>query len=522
MKLRRFLGVVLLLVTVLVLYAVGVSAEGVLVLSAKDLQNYNPVELLGRNDDIHVATQIWDSLVIVGKDAFSPQPELATSWESIDGLTWVLHLREGVTYQDGNDLFAEGEAREVTAEDVVYSINLHKQYASFLNLQNIVEAITLDRYTVQVKTDTPQPLLLSGIHRLNSVLIIPPEAVEETETGVTILPVGSGPFELQTFIPGEKAIMTKNEDYWLPTILDELQLIVIPDAAASVIALEAGQIDVLMYGPADEGPRLVDEGFQLARRGGSFRGLGFNVTAAPVDDIRVRKALSMALDVDSAWQAVIPEGFGERAYGQVPPWVPMGYDPEGLKGLDKFDQEGALNLLAAAGWTDTDGDGFLDKDGKKLSFDMKCFSGAQVRVLTIIATQLQELGIDAKVLQQDVGVWVDDLLAGNSTVFFDFSYAGDTGLYSMFYSGAIGASNPHHYANSAVDVLLDEALMTIDFDKRSTLWKAAQRIIVEDQAIIPLYFEWTTTYVAPYVKDWVSPWGGLALVSVENNVYLEK
>ena len=519
---KQWLGYVVAAILVVVLAGAALG-EQVLVMSAKDLENYNPFQLLGRNDDVHVATQIWDTLVFSNKDDFSAQRELAMSWETPDAFTWVIHLRPGVMYQDGNDIFPEGESREVVADDVIASVNYAMKYASNLNLGSIVSLEALDDYTIQVKTDTPQPLLLTSIHRLGDVLIVPPEAVTETDTGIEVLPVGSGPFELQSFVPGEEAVVTRNEDYWLPVILDEVRFVVIPDSAASVIALEAGQIDVLSYGPADEGPRLLDDGYLLSRRGGSYRGVGLNVSKPPFDDIRVREGVSMILDIDSAWQAVIPAGFGERAYGQVPPWVPMGYDPEGLKDLDVFDVAGGIAMLNDAGWSDTDGDGWLDKDGEKFAIELKCFSGAQVRVMTILATQLQEAGIEATVLQQDVGVWVDDLLGGNTTAFFDFSYAGDTGLYSMFHGAQIGNSNTHYYSNPEVDKLLDDALETIDFAERSALWKAAQRIIVAERAIIPMYFEWTTTYVAPYVKNWVTPWGGgLQLVSIENSVYLDK
>jgi peptide/nickel transport system substrate-binding protein len=502
--------------------AFAAAGEQVLVLSAKDLENYNPFQLLGRNDDVHVATQIWDTLVFSSRGDFTAQREIAINWSTPDPYTWVIDLRPGVMFQDGNEVFAEGQSRELVAADVIASVNYAMKYASNLNLGSIVSLEALDDYTVKVTTDSPQPLLLTSIHRLGDVLIVPPEAVTETDNGIEVLPVGSGPFELQSFVPSEEAIMTRNEDYWLPVILDEVQFVVIPDAAASVIALEAGQIDVLAYGPADEGPRLIEEGFVLSKRGGSYRGVGLNVSKAPFDNILVREGISMILDIDSAWKAVIPEGFGERAYGQVPPWVPMGYDPEGLMDLDSFDVAGGVAKLNEAGWTDSNSDGWLDKDGEKFAIELKCFSGAQVRVMTILATQLQQVGVEATVLQQDVGVWVDDLLGGNTTAFFDFSYAGDTGLYSMFHGGAIGNSNTHYYSNPEVDRLLDLALETIDFAERSALWKAAQRIIVQERAIIPMYFEWTTTYVAPYVKGWVSAWGGgLQLVSVENSVYLD-
>jgi len=519
---KRYTGWVMAILTITA-FAFTSLGEQVLVLSAKDLENYNPFQLLGRNDDVHVATQIWDTLVFSSRDDFSAQRELAMSWDTPDPYTWIIYLRPGVMYQDGNDIFPEGQSREVVADDVIASVNHAMKHASNLNLGSIVSLEALDKYTIEVKTDSPQPLLLTSIHRLGDVLIVPPEAVTETETGIEVLPVGSGPFELQSFSPGEEAVVTRNEDYWLPVILDEVRFVVIPDAAASVIALEAGQIDVLVYGPADEGPRLIDEGYGLSKRGGSYRGVGLNVSKPPFDDYQVREGVSMILDIDSAWKAVIPEGFGERAYGQVPPWVPMGYDPEGLMHLDSFSVADGLAMLTDAGWVDSDGDGWLDKNGEKFAIELKCFSGAQVRVMTILATQLQGAGIEATVLQQDVGVWVDDLLGGNTTAFFDFSYAGDTGLYSMFHGTAIGNSNTHYYSNPEVDRLLDQALETIDFAERSALWKTAQQLIVEDRAIIPMYFEWTTTYVAPYVKNWITAWGGgLQLVSVENSVYLDE
>lgn len=523
LKGRRWVTVLGVLLLAGLLGASGVAQQqgGVLRIRAMDLQNIDPMQLLGRNDDIHVASQVFDQLVILSRDDFSPQPSLAKSWELVDELTWRFYLREGVMFHDGNEVFPEGESREVVADDVVFSIDRAKEMAAGINLVNVVSARAVDRYTLEVKTDVPQPLLLD-VHRLSSVMILPRESVDILGDAIKTRPVGSGPFKIQSFVPGERAVVTRNEDYWLPVNLDRVDFIVIPDPIAAVIALEAGEVDVIPYGPADEGPRLVDMGFELARRGGSFRGIGFNVTTPPFDDWRVRQGLSWAVDVDTAWQAVIPEGFGERAYGQVPPWVPFGYDPEGLRPMDGYDPDEALRLLASAGWKDYNNDGRITNEaGQRLVVELKTIPGAQVRVLTILVTQLQQMGIDARILQQDVSVWVDDLLGGNTGAFFDFSYAGSTGLYSLFHSSAIGSSNTHFYANPAVDYFLERASKTMDYDQRSSLWKLAQTVVVADRVIIPLYFEWTTTYVSPRVRDWVSPWGGLNLVSVENNVWIE-
>lgn len=524
------LGIVITLLTIglVVSPVLGLSEDsrkgGVLTIRGTDLQNIDPMQLLGRNDDVYIADQVFDSLVFPSAKSgqeLEPAPLLAKSWDRPDNTTWIFHLREGVTFHDGNEIFPEGEAREVVAEDVVYSIDRAIEMAENLMLGSVKDFEATGRYTVKVTTTEPQPFLLHS-HHLGGVRIVPEEAVKQLGDKFTTHPVGSGPFEIESFTPGEEAVLRRNEDYWLPVNLDGIRYTVIPDATSGVLALESDRVDMNVMVPTDEAPRLIDQGFNVKSRAYSYRGIGFNVTTPPFDDWRVREAISMALDVDSAWKAVIPEELGVRAYGQVPPVFSMGYDPEGLKPLDEHNPEEARKLLADAGWEDTDGDGTLDKDGEPLSFDVKTFGGSHVRVLTILVTQLKKVGIDANILQQDISVWADDLLAGNSGMFFDFSYAGLTGLKSMFHSENIEASNTHFYSDPAVDYLLDRASRTMNFEERSSLWKRAQRIIVEDRAIIPLFFEGTPSVASPRVHDWIAPGWGMQIVTPENNVWLEE
>jgi len=134
-----------------------------------------------------------------------------------------------------------------------------------------------------------------------------------------------------------------------------------PDPLAQSIALQSGEIDVIkhlfnleMADSFEKNPK-----FQVIKSGGgSYRGIGFNVTVAPYNNPAVRKALAMFLDIDSAYKAVIGD-HGERAYGQVPPWVPFGYDPS-LKNLWTYDPAQGLKILAANGFKDVNGDGLLE------------------------------------------------------------------------------------------------------------------------------------------------------------------
>lgn len=513
---------VLLLIFLFSALSVAQTQGGTLRIAYTSIQQLDPYKT-AVGDELNASSQVFDPLIIISGEDFRPAPHLAESWEATDDTTWVFRIREGVYFQDGNAVFPEGEARELTAEDVVYSIERFLEVSTAFTLGDIESVEALDRYTVQITTAEPDPFLLADPNRLARVGIVPREAVEQLgEEGFAQNPVGSGPFKLVSFTPDQNLVFTRNENYWLDTNLEGVEFVFIPDPTVAAIAVEAGEVDVISYLFNIDSAQQLSEvpGLTLMERGGSYRGLGFNVQTPPFDEFEVRDAISKALDIDAAINAVVAP-FGERAYGQVPPWVGMGYDPT-LEDVWTYDPEEALRMLESVGFTDSDNDGVLDRDGQPLRFNVKTIAGSQVRVLTILVTQLQELGIDARLLQQDTAVWADDLVQGNDTgLFFDYSFAGITGLYSLFHGDNIGRTNTHFYSNELVNNLLNEASRTIDFEARDAFWKDAQRIIMEERAAIPLYFESGFSVVNDRVHDWVVPWAGLELVSLENNVYIE-
>jgi peptide/nickel transport system substrate-binding protein len=112
---------------------------------------------------------VFDALFIIGADDFQPVPHLAESWETTDDTTWVFRLRQGVTFQDGNAVFPEGEGREVTAEDVVYSVERFLDVSTAFTLGQIESVRALDRYTVEIVTAAPDPFLINDSNRLARV-----------------------------------------------------------------------------------------------------------------------------------------------------------------------------------------------------------------------------------------------------------------------------------------------------------------------------------------------------------------
>lgn len=519
---RAPLVVFLLLVASVTTLGHSQQTGGTLRIAYSSIQQLDPFKTAA-NDEINAFSQVFDALFVIGKDDFQPVPHVAESWEAIDDLTWEFRIRPGITFQDGNDVFPEGQGREVTAEDVKYSIERFLDVSTSFTLGEIDSVDVIDTYTVRIRTAAPDPFLTTDVNRLARVVIVPREAVEfYGEEGFARNPIGSGPFELVSFVPDQALRFERNEDYWLPVYLDAVEFVFIPDPTVQTIAVEAGEVDVVPYlFNIDSVEQLSTvPGLSLYPRGGSYRGLGFNVTTAPFDEFPVRDAISKMLNIDAAVAAVV-EPFGLRAYGQVPPWVAFEQDPR-LADLWTFDPEAGLAQLAEAGFVPGP-NGILARDGVPLSFSIKTIAGSQVRVLTILVTQLQQLGVDASLQQQDTAVWAEDLQTGNGTgLFFDYSFAGTTGLYSLFHSSNNGRTNTHFYTNPDVDALLDEASRTVEFERRNELWLEAQRLIFADRAGIPLYFEFGYSVVNDRVVDWVVPWGGLNLVTLENNVYLER
>ncbi|MFC4456136.1 ABC transporter substrate-binding protein [Deinococcus sonorensis] len=486
--------------------------------AVKQLDPFKPAS----DDEINVSSQIFDTLVYTDQKV-QVKPLLATSWSAPDSTTWVFNLRHGVKFQDGNAVFAKGKGREVVAADVVYSINRFIKTSTLFTLGDIASVRAVNPYTVEIKTGKPNPLLVSDPNRLSRVAIVPHEGVEKLgEAGFAKSPVGSGPFTLRPYTPNGTITLDRNPSYWLPTKLGQVQFIYLPDPTVATLAVQGGRVDVVSY------LLNVDSANQLAQQPtvkliegpGSYRGLGFNVRTAPFDDFAVRDAISKAMDIDGAYKSVLGTN-AIRAYGQVPPWVPFGYDPS-LKNLWSYDPKAAAAELTKAGYA-KNAAGLWAKDGKPLSFDLKTIAGSQVRVLTILVTQLKDFGIDARILQQDVAVWASDLGKGNNTgLFFDYSFAATTGLYALFGGDNIGSSNTHMYKNAEVDALFAKALVNPNATQRAAQWKQAQRLIMKDKVAIPLYFEKGYAVVGKNVQDFYPAFANLKLVSPSNNVTISK
>jgi len=193
--------IALLLGGLTTVFAATPKSGGTLRIAASSLQSLQLYKTAA-NDITDSQSVIFDRLFILSKDNFKPIPSLAEGWTNPNPLTWVFSIRKGVLFHDDNSVFPKGTRREVTADDVVYSIGFMQKTSTAWTLGPITSVKALDRYTVEITTETPQPFLVNDPNRLCRMCIIPKEAIDKLgEDGFAKHPIGTGPYKFKSFSP---------------------------------------------------------------------------------------------------------------------------------------------------------------------------------------------------------------------------------------------------------------------------------------------------------------------------------
>ena len=277
--------------------------------------------------------------VFEGLTRFGPDgailPALAESWEAApDGLSWVFHLRDGVTFHDGTPF---------TAEDVVFSFDRAVAEGS-LNAQKglfagINEVTAIDDVTLEIGLDAPKASLLTNLAWGDAVIVSP-----ATADGNAQNPVGTGPFAFSNWVQGDRIELVRRDDYWGEApALEKITFKFISDPTAAFAAMMAGDIDVFPNYPAPENLAQFEADPRFQVLVGSTEGetiLAINNARPPFDDLRVRQAIAHAIDrkaiVDGAMF-----GYGTPIGSHFAPHHPAYVDLTGARVLRPREGEGA-------------------------------------------------------------------------------------------------------------------------------------------------------------------------------------
>lgn len=428
-------------------------------------------------------------------------PALAIRWEvSADNLTWTLSLREGVKFHDGTPFNAAAVVKNLERIDAMSP-------GRFGSLEKVEAA---GAYVVKVTHSEPFASFLYALAWPGAAMISP-AAVDES--GKVLEPAGTGPFKRESWEPGKKMTMVRNELYWGGTPrLERIELQVIPDPTTRMMALEAGEIDMII----DTGGVLPEQVVTLRQHpqievltvaGAVPHYLSLNTRAWPLDDLLVRRAIMYAIDPAGIVRHVL-EGYGKVMTSVIPYSEQDWLHPDVLFNFNEPLKAG--ELLQEAGWQEGD-DGILQKDGKKLEVKFLLSSALTGRfpyqpIAEIIQAQLGEVGIGVEIEVQEAGLWREILQKGEANLSIR-PWAGicpQSRLHVWLHSqGEQNLAMGIFYNNPQVDRLTESLLRTIDKNEAMKISFEIQKIAASDLPIIPLYDEILINAVRKNVKGYI-------------------
>ncbi|MBB4918408.1 ABC transporter substrate-binding protein [Streptosporangium saharense] len=479
----------------------GGGAKGGSLVWAVETQpvTFNPQQW-GQNKARLLVHNQFDALVARGKDG-EFLPWLATSWEvSKDGLTYTFQLRKDVTFHDGEKF----DAASVKANlDQLVAPGYNAAVAG-IQLRNFSSAEVTDPYTLKVTLKAPDALFLDFLSSPYAGQVSPKslKTAKDLKAGGPDL-VGTGPFILDRFTPGQEVHYRRNPAYnWAPpnaahqgpAYLEEITYRFLPEAAVRVGALTSGQVQVIEGVPATElGLLKADSSVKVetSLNSGSAFSYYFNISHPPFDDKRVREAFRDAVDVDTVLNSVY-QGTAKRAWSIVGQGSPQFYDAS-LENTYGNNAQRANKLLDEAGWSKRDAEGFRVKDGKRLT--VRSIESApyvrdrrDVLAQAVQAAVKQSVGIDFQPKVVDQGTQQKALQDDQYELFQNSRGDTDAGAALNLILPKGAAINRTHYENAELDKLLAEASTTSDLAKRKEIYAKVQRIVVTDEALLlPLY-----------------------------------
>ena len=456
--------------------------------SIGDASNLIPV-LATDNASHSISGLIFNGLVKYDRD-LNIVGDLAESWDiSKDGLVITFHLRKGIRWHDGQPF---------TAEDVLFTYRLTidpktpTAYAG--DFLKVKKAEVLDSHTFRVTYDKPfAPALMSwGSSVMPRHLL---EGTDVTKSPLARHPIGTGPYRFKEWKTGQKIVLVYNPDYFEGRpFLDGRVMRIIPDMATMFLELRARGIDQMGLTPLQYTRQTENQYFRNHFRkyrylSFSYTYLGFNLQNPMFADRKVRQALACAVNKEELIDGVLL-GLGKEASG---PFKPGTWQYNADVKRYPYDPKKALELLAEAGWRDTDGDGILDRKGQRFEFELLVNQGNEVRAKTaeIVQRRLAEVGISVKIRVIEWAAFIKEFINKRrfDAVILGWTIPMDPDLYDVWHSSKTGPSELNFvtYKNEEVDALLERGRSTFDRAERKRCYDRIQEIMAEDQPYIFLY-----------------------------------
>lgn len=443
---------------------------------------------------------LYDNLVYLDEKG-RIGPWLATSWDiSADGLTYRFHLRDGVTFSDGTPLDAEAvRANLARMRDPATRAAMTTAY-----IAPYAEGRVIDRLTFEARLSEPYTPFLNVLAQ-SWLGLMSPKALKEHPKQLGESPVGSGPFTVESYTRQQGIRFVRRKDYdWAPPFLnhrgpaylDRVEVEFVPEAMLRYTALASGQHDLTVDAPPQNASAIrANPELALASRvnlGNPTRALTFNVSQAPFDDVRVRRALTLATDRDAIARIV---GFGEyRPKTDFLSVTTPFYDPS-YRGVLVHDVAAAHRLLDEAGWTARDAEGYRTRAGVRLGAEvLTTESQSPSPVLVAVQSDARQIGFDLRIVQMPAGPLTERRNANRYQALGAGFWHTNTpdGLYIVYHSRQITSEryigqNTSRLTDPALDDLLLQARGASDPMLLRDLYGRAQQRLTDLVPAIPLF-----------------------------------
>lgn len=397
---------------------------------------------------------------------------LAQRWESTSPTTWRFHLRSGVTFHNGEPF--DANAVKFSIERLIDPATK----SPIVELRFVTSVKIVDDHTVDVLTSQPDPILPEKMSLFGGV-IVPPKYVKSTgDAGFAAKPVGTGPFLFKSWQRDSQIVLTANPKYWggRPAI-DELTFKVMPDPAASLAALQSGELDIVSSLTPDAAQQLNGTPDIKVVTSPGIRTFFVSLdtlSGGPLAKKEVRQALNHALDVPTLIKSVL-NGAAQRTPTLIP-HQSFGFDPSVQPFT--YDVAKAKSLLAQAGYAS--------------GFSVK-FSGssADKDMVQAIAGQLQKAGVKAEVSLMDAATFKQRLVSSNKEALGPMYFTGNTGwtldAESNLQSFVRHDRRQSRWNNAQADKLVDTEEGSVKPEERKQAFSELQKLLIDEAPFLYLY-----------------------------------
>jgi peptide/nickel transport system substrate-binding protein len=436
---------------------------------------------------------------------FTVEPDLAERWEALDDTTYVFHLCQGVRWHNKPPV----KGRELVAEDVKVTFDrflTEKANPLRFMLDPVDRVEVVDRYTVKFLLKEPFVWLVEILANPVGTWIIAPEVVDKFgDLKKPESAIGTGPFMLERYEPNVKTVFTRNPDYFRQgqPHVDRVEWLVLEDDSSGLAMYRTGQIDA---GPwhwwavrqedldsvKKSHPHLLYQDFMS----NVTHGIWMRTDQPPFNDVRVRRAISRAIDRQAIIDAVFVKGEPTPAISRgVPEWSPRIDELGPGARYYQYDPKEARRLLAEAGFP---------KGFKTQLHTTNGVGPALTDAVQLAQRYLKDVGIEADLKIEEFGAYTASTFVGKfeglAMAPFSIAWEPHNTLYGMYMPDQ--PRNSGHVNDPKITAMLKEQMRTQDLEARKQLIFDTQRYMAEQQYYVYLYCVGITASWQPYVKNY--------------------